>query len=114
MARAMHPCRDHGCARPVPAGVTRCPEHTRAHDAKRGSRKQRGYGTDHQRLRLALAPLVQAGRATCWRCGLPIAPDDAWHVGHDDHDRTRTRGTEHASCNLSAAGRASHGLEPKP
>ena len=112
MARAKHPCRD--CPRPVPAGIARCPEHTRAHDAKRGTRQQRGYGRDHDRLRRALAPIVAAGRATCWRCGLPIQPGDPWDLGHDDHDRAITRGPEHANtCNRSAAGRAAHGLEPR-
>ena len=112
MARAKHPCRD--CHRPVPAGTTRCPEHARAHEAKRPSSTRRGYGSAHQRLRRALAPIVQAGRATCWRCGQPIKPTDAWDLGHDDQDRAITRGPEHAyKCNRSAAGRASHGLTPR-
>src|SRR5699024_4365052 len=113
MARAKHPCREQGCTVPCPPGVSRCPEHTRAHDRARGTTAQRGYGTSHQRLRRALSPIVQAGRATCWRCGLPIAPDEAWDLGHDDEDRTITRGPEHAyTCNRSAAGRAAHGLAP--
>lgn len=112
MARALHPCRD--CHRPVPAGTTRCPEHARAHYRKRATSTQRGYGTTHQRLRRALAPLVLSGRATCWRCGLPIQPNEAWDLGHDDADRSITRGPEHANtCNRSAAGRASHGLKPR-
>ena len=109
MPRAKHPCRD--CPRPVPAGTARCPEHTRAHDRARGTKAQRGYGRDHDRLRRALAPIVAAGRATCWRCGLPIPPNTPWHLGHDDHDRAITRGPEHAYCNLSAAGRSAHGLD---
>ena len=113
MARAKHPCREQGCTVPCPPGVSRCPEHTRARDRARGTTAQRGYGTSHQRLRRALSPIVQAGRATCWRCGLPIAPDEAWDLGHDDEDRTITRGPEHAyTCNRSAAGRAAHGLAP--
>ena len=112
MARAKHPCRD--CPRPVPAGTARCPEHTRAHDRARGTKAQRGYGRDHDRLRRALAPIVEAGRATCWRCGLPIQPGDPWDLGHDDYNRSITRGPEHAyTCNRSAAGRASHGLPPR-
>lgn len=55
----------------------------------------RGYGADHQARRAALAPTVNAGHATCWRCGLPILPGQAWDLGHDDHDRSIYRGPEH-------------------
>jgi hypothetical protein len=59
----------------------------------------RGYGWNHQLRRKALEPLVAAGHATCWRCGRPILPTEKWDLGHDDEDRTRYRGPEHASCN---------------
>lgn len=113
MARAKHPCAEAGCPAPVPHGTSRCPTHTRARDRARGTWRQRGYDAKYDRTRAALAPLVQAGRATCWRCGVPILPDATWHLGHDDHDRSIIRGPEHEACNLSAAGRASHGLEPR-
>ena len=38
---------------------------------------------------------VRAGKAVCWRCGLPIAPNQAWDLGHDDDDRNAHRGPEH-------------------
>lgn len=114
MPRAKHPCAEAGCPTPVPHGTSRCPTHTRDRDRARGSRQARGYNSDHDRTRRALAPLVATGRATCWRCGLPIHPGEPWDLGHDDHDRSITRGPEHAStCNRSAAGRASHGLAPR-
>ena len=114
MPRAKHPCAEPNCPTPVPHGTSRCPQHTRARDRARGTPKQRGYGAEHQRTRRALAPLVAAGHATCWRCGLPIHPSEPWDLGHDDHDRSITRGPEHAyTCNRSAAGRASHGLAPR-
>lgn len=113
MARAKHPCAETGCPVPVPHGTSRCPTHARVRDRARGTRAQRGYGIDHDRTRRALAPIVAAGHATCWRCQAPITPGTDWHVGHDDHDRSITRGPEHAHCNLSAAGRSSHGLTPR-
>jgi hypothetical protein len=75
---------------------------------------RRRYGGDYQRIRAAIALEVIKGRATCWRpdCGKPIAPTDAWHLGHDDWlvDRNGDpiiRGPEHALCNLTAAGKKS-------
>ena len=114
MGRAKHPCAEHGCPVPVPHGTSRCPEHTRERDRTRGTSTARGYGKTHRDTRTALAPLVATGRATCWRCGLPIAPGDPWDLGHHDTDRSITMGPEHANtCNRSAAGRSSHGLAPR-
>lgn len=110
MPRAKHPCAEAGCPVPTPAGTSRCPDHTRAKDQARGTRQVRGYDQAYDRTRRALIPIVQAGKATCWRCGTPIAPDAAWNLGHDDHNRDIIRGPEHETCNLSAAGRAAHGL----
>ena len=56
--------------------------------------------------------MLKAGELVlCWRCQDPHQPITGrqWHLGHDDHDRTITRGPEHERCNLSAAGHASHG-----
>ena len=84
----------------------RCTACSRIHDRERGSREERGYGAAHQATRVVYQARMDAGEVlTCWRCLLPIV--GAWHLGHDD-DRTITRGPEHARCNLSAAGKASH------
>lgn len=80
-----------------------------------GETTRRGYGTAHQRIRAYWAPIVAAGRANCWRCGLPIPPATewtvpsgrVWHVGHDGG--RRTRGPEHAKCNLEAAAAKTNG-----
>lgn len=113
MARAWHPCNAPDCPTPCPPGVPKCPQHTRETDRARGTKAQRGYGKEYQARRRALVPVVQAGLAACWRCRRPIRPDEAWHLGHDDNDRAIIRGVECITCNLSAAGRKRHGLEPK-
>ena len=69
-----------------------------------GGTSQRGYGWQHQKRRKAYEPLVKLGRATCWRCGEPIHPDAKWDLGHDDHDRSITRGPEHVGRECPAGG----------
>ncbi len=75
----------------------------------RGTTGQRGYGPAHKRRRKRYESLVRAGKATCWRCGLPIDPLAPWDLGHDDHDRRLYRGPEHIQCN-----RATKGRQPPP
>lgn len=70
----------------------------------KGSTNARGYGYHHKKIRKHWEPIVQAGRATCWRCGEPIAPDSPWDLGHDDNDRTRYRGPEHRGRECPAGG----------
>lgn len=67
---------------------------------------ERGYGHDHQVLREAWKPKVDAGMVDCWRCGEPIDPvaHADWELGHDDDDRSKYRGPEHWLCNRRAAG----------
>lgn len=104
----MRVCSAPGC----PTLITRpgrCPEHARAADRARGTRQARGYDANHDAERKRWAPLVRTGLVKCWRCGELITATETWDLGHDDHDRTRYRGPEHANrCNRAAAGRASH------
>ena len=58
--------------------------------------------------RARAARLVEAGQATCWRCGQPIKAGEPFDLGHDDEDRSIIRGPEHVFCNRSAAGKAAH------
>lgn len=103
----MKVCLEPGCPTLVRDG-SRCPTHERARDRARGTRQQRGYGADHDRLRAEWAPKVATGTIRCARCRGIIRADEPWDLGHDDHDRTRYRGPEHANCNRAAGGRAAH------
>ncbi len=69
-----------------------------------GSTNARGYGSGHQRLRAKWEPRVKAGQVNCWRCSQPIRPGQQWDLGHDDHDRKRYRGPEHALAKDCPAG----------
>jgi hypothetical protein len=92
-------CLEPGC--PALTDQTRCPTHTRAKDRARGTSTERGYGSAHQRLRREYELRMRAGEVFhCWRCGAEIDPD-AWHLGHDDHDRSVYRGPECVPCNTA-------------
>ncbi|GAA2008014.1 hypothetical protein GCM10009719_17110 [Nocardioides kribbensis] len=106
----MRVCAEPGC--PVLGDKTRCAEHRREREQARGNAAARGYGADHRRLRAGYQRRMDAGeRFTCWRCAAEGRPHEvdprAWHLGHDDHDRSIYRGPECATGNLSAAGRIS-------
>lgn len=80
----------------------------------KGTTSSRGYGRQHQALRNKLKPHVASGKANCARCGQPILPTQRWDLGHDDNDRTRYNGPEHALAKDCAAGgnRATAGRKP--
>jgi hypothetical protein len=103
-------CGEPGCARLIPTSG-RCAEHVRVREIARGTKTERGYGAAFQRERKMWAKRIADGRINCARCGKPITPDMVWHLDHSD-DRSELIGPSHRLCNLSAAGRASHGLPP--
>jgi hypothetical protein len=103
-------CGEPGCARLIPTNG-KCAEHARERERERGWKKARGYGSDFKRERKMWAARIAHAPVNCARCGKPITPDMAWHLDHSD-DRTELIGPSCARCNLSAAGRASHGLPP--
>lgn len=72
-----------------------------------GSRQARGYDATHDAIRRQYAPTVQAGRAVCARCSLPIGPREPWDLGHTE-DRTSWTGPEHRACNRSAGAQKRH------
>ena len=104
----MRVCSTPGCPTLVKAGAYkgRCTACNRAAGRARGTREQQGYGATHRREREAIVKRINSGQTvTCWRCHEPITDPADMHLGHDDHDRSITRGPEHAACNLQAAGR---------
>lgn len=106
----MRVCSQPGCPELIPKpGYCTARGHAQQKERARGTRQERGYDANHVRLRADWAPKVATGKVNCWRCGEPIAPTEPWDLGHDDNDRRKYRGPEHAHrCNRAAAGRASH------
>lgn len=81
----------------------------------KGNTSARGYGHKHQQLRKQYQTLVASGKATCWRCGEPIHPNQPWDLGHDDNNRNHYRGPEHRGRECKAGGnRATAGRHKKP
>lgn len=100
-------CTEPNCPTLIDAGTRdgRCGQHRRKRDKARGTRQQRGYDADHDLMRARYQSYMDAGVTySCWRCGKPIDPT-SWHLGHDDHDRSKYRGPECPPCNLATAGR---------
>ena len=99
----MRVCIEDGCPRLTKS--TRCPEHERAKDKARGTRRERGYGAAHDRLRADWQRRMDNGLIVeCWRCSEPIDPT-SWHLGHCDADRSNYHGPEHVACNTATNGR---------
>ena len=69
---------------------------------RHGTTTARGYGAAHKALRAWWAPRVQRGRVHCARCRQLIRKGEPWDLGHDDANRIRYRGPEHADCNRRA------------
>ncbi len=60
---------------------------------------------EHRAHQRQVRQLVEAGRASCWRCGRFLPPGSPVHAGHDDVDRSVYRGPECPSCNVRTAAR---------
>ena len=91
------------------ARAGRCPDCSRTRDRQRPTPVERGYDADHRAQRRAWQARLDADEPiTCWRCG-DLVGAEPWDLGHDDQDRTVTRGPEHRGrCNRSAAGKSAH------
>jgi hypothetical protein len=101
-------CSEPGCPTVYPKAYgARCPDCAKEHERKRGTRQQRGYDNEHDRLRRRWAPVVARGRTPCAKCGALIARGTSWDLGHND-ERTAWTGPEHTHCNRSEGGRKAH------
>lgn len=85
----------------------RCPDCSAKQERARGTRQERGYGSEHDALRASWQAVVDAGRARCARGGEPIPAGGAFHLDHND-DRTGYIGVSCPRHNTSAGGVASH------
>lgn len=93
-------CTEPGC--PELTDRTRCPAHRRQRERARGTRQQRGYDADYDRMRRGLEQQLAAGEVlTCWRCDHVVFPHDL-SLGHCDDDRSILHGAEHLSCNVGS------------
>ena len=71
---------------------------------------ERGYGWQHQQLRVALLA-TYSPTDPCWRCSYPLGPiPELLDLGHVDGDKTRYRGLEHRWCSRSAGARRGNEL----
>jgi hypothetical protein len=104
MAR-LRVCAEPGC--PELSEGRRCPAHASERERARGTRQQRGYDAEHDRLRARWKPKVERCEVKCARCGQLILPGQTWHLDHTD-DRVGYLGPSHERCNTSAGGRAAH------
>lgn len=103
-----------------PAHPGSCPELTTTrhcgacaaeYERKRGTRQARGYDRAYDLARKRWAPkvaacTVQCHAPVCVESVRLILPMQAWDLGHDQ--QRNIRGPEHATCNRSAGGKASH------
>lgn len=102
----MKVCAEPGCPEIQPE--SRCLAHRRQGERRRGTRQQRGYGAEHDRLGRDYQRRMDAGETfACWRCGKSLGTRRGidWDLGHDDVDRTRYRGPECVKCNRGTATR---------
>lgn len=101
-------CTTPGCGTLIrlPSTDYKCDRHKRAVDQARGSRQDRGYDAEHDKLRAAWQRRLDRGELVmCWRCLVKQIDPTDWHLGHCDVDRTKYHGPECPPCNQATMGR---------
>lgn len=109
MSRAPKHCGHADCGEIV-TGRTYCTTHEAEAQAKltarRGTSRQRGYDTRHDRDAKAAKAAAIINGSPCPRCGQPILPGQALDYGHtiarSVQPDSRADRVEHAHCNRSA------------
>lgn len=112
------------CMATIAAGRSRCATCERIRDKARGTRQERGYDAQHDRLRADYQSRMDRGEGfECWRCAATSTPHRVdtsdWQLGHCDDDRTKYHGPECPSGNQATSGRAAcphadHGADISP
>lgn len=97
-------CSKPDCPTLIPRGQRACPDH----QPVTATTTERGYGYAHQQERARWQQLIDRAHLDGWgvdcvRCGEAVTGD--WHLDHNE-DRSGYLGPAHATCNLSAAGKA--------
>jgi len=108
MPRAMRVCPKPGCPELIPPTAKGCLAHRREYETRRGTRQERGYGPEHDRLRADWQRRIDSGEVVyCARgCGTQIT-GRAFDLGHAD-DRATYNGPECRTCNRADGGRKAH------
>lgn len=109
---APKPCAHHGCGKLVSDGRY-CPDHKRAApgsfaDKDRGTRHQRGYGTNWEKLRLAILRRDNGLCQECLRNGVLKAVGDKPYSAFCDHIVPQAEGGTDDESNLQMLCRACH------
>lgn len=65
---------------------------------------ERGYGHEHRKERDRWSLIVNAGAASCTRCGHAVVPGQLWDLDHAE-DRRTYLGPAHRYCNRAAGAR---------
>jgi hypothetical protein len=68
------------------------------------SKHSKRYNVVHKKTRARVRRTVDAGTASCVRCGQPILPGSDWDLDHNDDGRGHL-GPAHRWCNRSVGGR---------
>lgn len=109
---APKPCGHHGCGKLVSDGRY-CPEHKRAAsgsfaDKDRGTRHQRGYGTNWEKLRLTILRRDNGLCQECLRNGILKAVGDKPYSAFCDHIVPKAEGGTDDESNLQTLCRTCH------
>lgn len=110
---APSPCRHPGCTALVRDGAGYCEAHKRAapgsfSDTERGTRHERGYGTDWDKRRLRILKRDNGLCQECLRNGVLTAVGGRPYTAYCDHIVPKTEGGTDDDSNLQTLCRACH------